>query len=110
MNLEHLFHDLSHRRQGIEFAALHRSEQPLQLWIISYRTLQMHLCPRAGNREDLAGEVLRAPLGEMAAFLQIPPVPLDLCPEVLDPLPAHRLRAHDRRLPLPLRVEREDGA
>src|SRR5918999_2465260 len=107
---EYLLHDLTNRRERIELAPLHLAEQPPQLGVLGDGVFEMSLGPGARHGEDLAREVARPPLGEGPARLQMTPVPGDPLPQLVDPLAADGLREDDGRVPLRLRVEREDGA
>src|SRR5947207_7423099 len=90
-NPEHLLHDLAHRRQGIELAALHFVEEPTQLRVVRDRALEMRLRARGRNCEHLAGEVAPPALVELAAALEERAVLRELLPERVDVLAGRRL-------------------
>src|SRR5256885_3051522 len=97
LDLEHAQQDLAHGAERVELARLHLVEQPAQLGIVGDGVLEVLLRARGRDREHLAGEVLAAPRLELAPGFQEGPVLLDLLPQRLDPLAAHRLGEHDRR-------------
>src|SRR5688572_14730540 len=107
---EYPLHDLTDRREGIELAPLDLAEQPAQLVVLGDGLLEARLGACARDREHLAGEVARAPLRERPGLLEMNAVGVDLAPELLDALAAHRLREDDRRVPVALGVERQDRA
>src|SRR2546426_6896104 len=107
-NTEHLLHDLADGRQGVELAALHLVEQPPELGIVGDSVLEMRLRTRRRDRKDLPGQVAPPPRIELVVVFEKAPMLLELLPEHVDVLAAQRLREHDRRLPLPVLVEREN--
>src|SRR5919204_5017868 len=96
---EDLVHDLSYGGERVELAALDLVQQPPKLRVVADRFLQVGLRPRRRDREDLAGEVAPPPLLQLARVLEVRFVRLDLGPQLVDVLAAHRLRQHDRRPP-----------
>src|SRR4029077_10947180 len=70
-NSEHLLQDLTNCAQGVELAPLHRVEQPAQLRIVRDSVLEMPLCARGCDGEDLAGEIASPPLLELPRLLEV---------------------------------------
>src|SRR5579864_2049081 len=108
-NVEHLLHDLSDGAQRVELPTLYLVQEPPELGIVGDRAFEVPFRARGGDGEDLAGEVARSPLGELSRRLEVRAVRLDLLPELGDVLAARRLGEHDRRPPLAVLVQREDG-
>src|SRR5688572_7308909 len=109
-NPKHLLEDLRHGAQRIELAPLHRLEHSGQLGIVLHSVLEIRLRPGGRDREHLRGKMLAPPLVEEPVLLEVRAMIQQTVPQRLDALPAKRLGQHDRRLPRPLVVEREDRA
>src|SRR5581483_7875927 len=94
-NAEHLLQNLANCAQRVELTTLYLVEQAAELGIVGHRMLEMGFCPRRRDREHLAGEVPRAPLGELSRFLEVRAVLRDLRPQLVHVLAARRLGEHD---------------
>src|SRR3954452_16169522 len=87
-NLEHLLHDLADGRERVELPALDLVEQPPEFRIVRHGPLEMRLCARRRDGEDLAGEIPSAPLLEAPLVGEECAVLVDRRPQLVDPLAA----------------------
>src|SRR2546425_239277 len=81
-------------------ATLHLVQQPPELGVVGDGVLEMRLRTRGRDGEHLAREVAPPPRVQLAALLEKVPMRLDLLPQHVYVLAAHRLGEDDRRLPL----------